>query len=453
MESNLQLQIARQKLITQEPLNLDECAELLTALETNQITIEEAKLAIDAIDKAFESQPNLKRLKPQPQPTRSEIDFAVFHRAKRLIQQWRLSAYSIAGEQGAIHILRNWNKAVPLLRDRIKVEETAHKRLEGLLLEKAKLLAVNHRYQASLTELRQRWGVEEGAAMGVNQIQSKTVDDILVELLFKGRAVEPRQIYRLKGELKRELSDPFYFLDWREHQNLIIASFCFGLKPDDLMGERDGWVLIWLVAKQGLLQNEVVVQISDDEKMAGALLTISYLSRLLQAISTPDGTSLQTGQKQYDLPKPIGEWVKQAAALINDLGIDLSDPTQIPDVIDKIQGRPTHPLMGEPRLYLRVDRATKIENLKILFPRLRFEQIRLWGDSRKENRQWREFERDVELFRLYEQYKTPQEAIRQYAQRHQDQREFTVLKNERILDHEIDLFEKAVQRYKGRSGQ
>lgn len=262
---------------------------------------------------------------------------------------------------------------------------------ENRALEKAKRLSVNHDFQAALDSFRRRWGITVRLPEELQSWRWRSPDEVISTVVFHHDPAtkehpSSEQWSQLEEELQ-ELGAPFD-LQWRFDQGLIIAAVCFGLTPEIIL---EKWHLLERLAAFGLPYATITTRHGDLERTLALTAAMAFLTRALEKV----GVHLES------LPEQIQDIAKHALSTCDSWSID--PLLQAPAFIDAIKGRPQDEPTSEPQLYIQVFPETTKADIDRIWPLVAFRQIRMLGRKTRPRqlREWRNYQIDVELARLY----------------------------------------------------
>jgi hypothetical protein len=305
-------------------------------------------------------------------------------------------------------------------------------------LEKAKRLSVNAQFQDAVQQIRERWNITPH----LYKESWLYPDTILREWAF-AHTPSNDEWQALQTDLKTHLAIPFN-LDWQYDYALIVAAVCLGLTTENL---SVNWEKIWAVAVQESTPGVSLVTRTDERrKVLGAALTIAYLAKMIHDM----GFSLG------GLPEPIREWVQFALECCR-VGSESLDIAKAPLVMKALKTGPRQPPDAELELYIRIRHDTTKADVIRTWPQVELRKVEMWGkkasvSKNKRIRQWKTFQRDVELTDLYEELADYDEVIYEYERRHPQELvpSYTDSGRPLISDDVRDLVRQAVKRVRDR---
>jgi len=444
------LETARATMRDGKELSLDECVELLVALELDQLPAEERNAALDAVDKVFKENRMLQKFRHSAESADISHYSALNRQSDRIIQEYRTSLLQPTIYAASIRALRNWDSIYPLLRNRISLADDEAQRAKQAAREKAKLLSVNERFRENVDHWRSEYRLVPKFPTGLDELRFLDPDDILRQWALDSSASE-QDFRSAKLRVKRNLIDPFPFLDYLADYGLVVAALCFGLTPENILSDSQ-FDLIWTVARFQGYFGDAVVRVDDSEKFMGSILAIAYFAAVLIRAQRMAGDEHIKVAELANVPLSIRRWLAWALDKCDALGIDVAEPENIAEYIEKINGKPDDPPVHRAELYLYIRPDTNLKDLESVFPVIEYEQARLWG-KKTTKRVWREYERDVELALIHAETGSYIETIRRYDQCHADIPIVTDGIYTKVADTHISIVKAAIKRFKVRARQ
>ena len=229
-------------------------------------------------------------------------------------------------------------------------------------------------------------------------------DAVLKRYIWSGDP-SPEQWEWLQYYLWAKVYAPFG-LDPLHDCGLLVVALCFDHKGE-ILG-RDWEKVQWTAAKRLSPGLTVVKQWDQSHRWVGAHLALAFLADRLA----------QCGDDLESLPAPIQTWVNFAFEICEHLAVD---PLDAPNAIAKNEGYPEGPpLSSMPELLVRVPPGTRHQDWERMWPQVALRQTEL-GEAPPRNGESEEFERDLELARLYEELQNYDDVIKAYHRVHPEE--------------------------------
>lgn len=438
----------RNKLHSQEELNLSDCIALLAAIDQNALNREETQKAVEAIASVVQDPKILIQRRSSPS---SKTDIHLLNKARLYGQSYQQTLLARFTKQHFMNILKNWAQAYRHLKTlagltgqrgiaskvtgETKLEEEREQRLKIL----AKDLAVNNDFQMVLSKVRSQWNIVPRYPPSAD-LARLTSDDVLLDAVSASGDYTAQRWQRLENQIRHELSDSFPQLAWVQHRALLIGALCFGLTPDDV--ERH-WPLLYMIARQRPLHEDVEIRISDDEKRMGALIALAYLDERIR----------QLNRQALVLPEPVQSWVNFARTTAEGVGVGPTNFDEAPTIIQAMSGRPDDLPAGEIILTVRIHPYTQLDDLTALWPRISIKQLAIWGRQPRKRDAPAQTHSAVVLEGLLNRFNRDwKKAILEHDRELPDFRitENGVVDTKQITSAHIDVAKKRLRRLKGR---
>jgi hypothetical protein len=412
-------------LYSAEPLDPKNREALLRALESEQPPFKRRNQILKTLEKKIAQQlANTGKIfsyVPRKLSPRVRYFISVFN--SRLFEpQKTLLALLRTDNQWSLYL-----QAVKRLKANQPIESSTNSRNQTHTLELAKHLSVNDLFNNLVAGLRVNWEINIGWPFDTNSDMFLTVDDLIIACAFSAKPTE-----REWSKLRNDLEDLCRKCDlrWPEDYPLVVIAVCCGLSPDVL----GNWEHVEpILERSNGMHDNLIVTKGTDALIASMGITIAYLGSLLA----------ETGYEQKDVPNSIKSWISFATSICNEIPLS---PRAAPEILELMHGLPDDIPRAEPQLYLRISPETTKEDIDRIYPELERAKRALYGKPRRQFRIWKNFERDMELYKLYLELDNYAEAIREYDRRNPHNR----LRNDgdvpKIRNDILDLARQIVKR-------
>lgn len=293
-------------------------------------------------------------------------------------------------------------------------------RLGKVLLEDAKRLSVNSRFQDDVRRLREQWHIS---------VPDDTLPSFDLEEAVRSywQNLNAQDISKLKHEMRSLLAR--YGLDQLRHWGLALGAVFFGITFNNV---RDHWDKLESLAIKGaprLLQTDDLMR-PDRERLA----LLAVIKWLWLYITQKD--------RSLKFPEPLYRIIDEAVFMENG-----------PEVwgdLEKVGEYVQRTLSGEPVpvLLIPVNEYTSLEDVKRTWPLIEQCRTAFMHGSLRERGEWTTYARDVELMMLLDECANYDDAIREYHRLHPNEK----LIVDGIITFDIqDLVRQAVHRARERS--
>lgn len=266
--------------------------------------------------------------------------------------------------------------------------------------EMAKVYANKPQFQLAILEFRKRWHLEVCPFNeGVHPVFQWHSDKITESI--PGKQLTEEDLDKIWEDLEATLIKPFG-LNKEHDSGLVIAAVTWGVTPENL--ENHWEEISFPIAKDFTPGSQFFIE--DSYTRIGNHLVIVLLIELLE----------RRGLDRTKLPRSVQFRIEEAQILA---GTDNMSLKQIILVLERISTpNPNEDLVKRLELYLKIEPDTSLADIERTWPQIELRRAELWGTRPKRPKNWKNYDRDMELYNLFQKYKDYGKVIKIYDQRH-----------------------------------